>query len=539
MPRTMNMAVTLVLSALLVAPVIAQEQGSFPIEEATIASLQEAMESGRLTSEELVKIYLVRIESIDGPGNPSIREQMARRGPNLNSIIELNPDALKIARERDAERKAGRVRGPLHGIPIVIKDNIDTADRMMTTAGSVALEGNYAKQDAFIVEKLREAGAVLLGKTNLSEWANFRSTRSTSGWSSRGGQTRNPYVLSRNPCGSSSGSAAAVSANLTTIAIGTETDGSIVCPSSANGIVGVKPTLGLWSRSGIIPIAHSQDTAGPMARTVTDAAILLGALTGRDARDEETTEGARHSKADYTSFLDPDSMKGKRIGVVREEFGFDPDVDALMDEAIEVMRKLGAEIVDPVELDTSGEYGASEYTVLLYEFKTDLNIYLAGMPETVKPRTLADLIEFNNANAERTMPWFGQEIFELANEKGPLTDAAYTSALKKNHDLSRREGIDETIATDNLDAIIAPTLAPAWPTDLVNGDHYIGGYSQPSAVSGYPHITLPLGFVHGLPVGISFFGEAWSEPKLLGIAYAFEQATRARQAPKFLSELEM
>ncbi|MBW3564620.1 MAG: amidase [Acidobacteria bacterium] len=535
----MNIAVTVVLGALLVAPVIAQDQGSFPIEEATIASLQEAMESGRLTSEELVKIYLVRIESIDGPGNPSFREQLARRGPSLNSIIELNPDALKIARERDAERKAGRVRGPLHGIPIVIKDNIDTADRMMTTAGSLALEGNYAKQDAFIVGKLREAGAVLLGKANLSEWANFRSTRSTSGWSSRGGQTRNPYVLSRNPCGSSSGSAAAVSANLVTIAIGTETDGSVVCPSSANGIVGVKPTLGLWSRSGIIPIAHSQDTAGPMARTVEDAAILLGALTGRDARDEETTEGAGHSKSDYTSFLDPDSMKGKRIGVVREEFGFDPDVDALMDEAIEVMKKLGAEIVDPVELDTSGEYGESEYTVLLYEFKAGLETYLAEMPERVKSRTLADLIEFNEANEDRMMPYFGQEIFELANAKGPLTDAAYTSALKKNHDLSRREGIDETIATDNLDAIIAPTLAPAWPTDLVNGDHYIGGYSQPSAVSGYPHITVPLGFVHGLPVGVSFFGEAWSEPKLLGIAYAFEQATRARQAPKFLTEVEM
>lgn len=526
----------LAIAFLLALPLTAQ---TFTIEEATIPELQEKMATGELTSEQITQIYLDRIAEIDGLGNPTVAEAQKLEGINLNSIIELNPDALEIARERDRERKAGKVRGPLHGIPIVIKDNIDTADKMMTTAGSLALIGNHAKRDAFIVERLRDAGAVLLAKTNLSEWANFRSTRSSSGWSGRGGQTRNPYVLSRNPCGSSAGTGAAVSANLAAIGIGTETDGSIICPSNANGLVGFKPTLGLWSRSGIIPIAHSQDTAGPMVRSVTDAAILLGALTGVDPRDPETEKSQGHFEKDYTKYLERDALKGKRIGVARQYFGFDPDVDELMEKAIETLESLGAEIVDPANIDTNGEFGDTEYTVLLYEFRNDLNEYLATMPDTVKHRSLAALIEFNKAHEGEEMPYFDQEIFEMAEAKGPLTDAAYLEALEKNHALSRREGIDETLATDDLDAIIAPTGSPAWPTDHVNDDHFVGGYSSASAVSGYPHITVPLGLVHGLPVGISFFAGAWSEPDLIGIAYAFEQATKARRAPKFLAEPEL
>ncbi|HUO84831.1 MAG TPA: amidase [Thermoanaerobaculia bacterium] len=527
----------LILAALF--PLTLQAAEPFSLEEMTIPQFQVKMESGELTSEQIIRRYLDRIAGIDGPGNPTVAEAAKLDGIHLNSIIEINPDALAIARERDEERKRGRVRGPLHGIPIVIKDNIDTADAMMTTAGSLALAGNRAKQDAFIVGKLREAGAVILAKTNLSEWANFRSTRSSSGWSGRGGQTRNPYVLSRNPCGSSAGTGAAVAANLAAAGIGTETDGSIVCPSNANGLVGFKPTLGLWSRSGIIPIAHSQDTAGPMTRTVTDAAILLGALAGPDPRDPETAKNADHRKTDYTPFLDPGALKGKRIGVARKHFGFDPDVDALMEQAIEVIKGLGAEIVDPADIDTHGQFRDSEYTVLLYEFKHGLERYLQAMPESVKVRTLADLIAWNEEHANEEMPYFGQEIFEQAQAKGPLTDAAYLEALEKNHALARREGIDETLATADLDALIAPTGSPAWPTDLVNDDHFIGGYSSPSAVAGYPHITVPLGFVHGLPVGISFFAGAWSEPELIGIAFAFEQATRARRPPRFLEVPEL
>ncbi|MGZ5443217.1 MAG: amidase [Thermoanaerobaculia bacterium] len=479
------------------------------LEELTIAEMQ------RFSARGLTEAYLKRIEALD-------------RG-QINSMIELNPDALAIADVLDAERKAGRVRGPLHGIPIVIKDNIDTADRMATSAGSLALAENIAKRDAHIVRRLREAGVVLLGKTNLSEWANFRSTKSTSGWSGRGGLTRNPYALNRNCCGSSSGTGAAISASFAAVGIGTETDGSIVCPSSACGLVGIKPTLGLVSRTGIIPIAHSQDTAGPMGRTVTDAAILLGAMTGIDSLDPVTATGRAH--ADYTKFLDPDGLRGARIGVARQYFDINDHVKKVMEAALEALRGLGATLVDPVEMKSHGKYNDSEYEVLLYEFKTDLNAYLANT--TVKSRTLADLIKFNEENREREMPYFGQEIFLMAQEKGPLTDAAYRKALAKNHRLSRAEGIDAAMKAHKLDALIAPTGAPVWTTDLINGDHYSGGYSSASAVSGYPHITVPAGSAFGLPVGLSFFAGAWSEPALLKYAFAFEQATKARRAPEF------
>jgi Asp-tRNAAsn/Glu-tRNAGln amidotransferase A subunit and related amidases len=493
------------------------------LEEITLGELQDGMKSGRWTARSIAEGYLGRIEAID------------KHGPAVNSIIELNPDALAIADAMDLERKAGHVRGPMHGIPIVIKDNIDTADKMRTSAGSLALAENIAARDAFVASRLREAGAVILGKTNLSEWANFRSTHSTSGWSGRGGLTRNPYVLDRNACGSSSGTGTAVAANLAAIGIGTETDGSVVCPSSASGLVGIKPTLGLISRAGIIPIAHSQDTSGPMARTVRDAAILLGVLTGADERDPVTASSRTKGHADYTKFLDADGLKGTRIGVARQYFGFNDATDRLMKEAIELIKNLGATIVDPANIKTNGKFDATENDVLQFEFKTDVNKYLAGTPAAVKSRTLADLIKFNEEHRAQEMPYFGQEIFEQSQKRGPLTEKKYRDALAKNHRMSRTEGIDATMAKHKLDAIIAPTGGPVWAIDLVTGDHFTGGYSSASAVAGYPHITVPAGLAFGLPVGLSFFAGAWSEPSLIKFAYAFEQAAKGRQKPKFLA----
>jgi amidase len=504
-------------------------QPPFEWEEVTIAGLQERMQSGASTSRAITEAYLERIAAIDAPSSTAA----------LRSILEANPDALAIADQMDRERASGRVRGPLHGIPIVIKDNIDTADRMKTTAGSLALLENAAQRDAHIVRRLREAGAVILAKTNLSEWANFRSTHSSSGWSGRGGQTKNPYALDRNPCGSSAGSGVAVSANLAAAAIGTETDGSIVCPANANSLVGIKPTLGLVSRTGIIPIAHSQDTAGPMARTVADAAALLSAISGLDSLDSETARGRGHVEHDYTKFLDPNGLKGARIGVARQFFGFNQHVDELMKSAIEAVKGLGATVVDPADIATSGKFDDSEFEVLLFEFKTDLNLYLAQMNPRVPYRTLKDLIKFNEDNRDREMPYFGQEIFLMAEEKGPLSTKAYRDALAKNRRLSRNQGIDATLAKHKVDALIAPTGGPPWPCDLVNGDHFTGGYSSASAVAGYPHITVPAGYVFGLPVGISFFAGAWSEPKLISYACAFEQATKARKKPAMVGSIDV
>ncbi|HEY6118365.1 MAG TPA: amidase [Pyrinomonadaceae bacterium] len=497
------------------------------LDEKTISELQQEMKSGSASSRSITEKYLERINDID------------KKGPAINAVIEINPDAISIAEALDRERKLKGARGPLHGIPILIKDNIDTADHMTTTAGSLALYGSRPEEDAFVARKLREAGAVILGKTNLSEWANFRSNHSSSGWSGRGGQTKNPYVLDRNPCGSSSGSGAATSANLCAAAVGTETDGSVVCPSSANGLVGIKPTLGLISRSGIIPIAHSQDTAGPMCRTVTDAAILLTALAGVDKEDKATQASTGKSSADYTKFLDKDGLRGARLGIARKHFGFNDRVDKLMNGLIDEMKKMGAVIVDPADIPTSGKFDDSELEVLLYEFKADLNAYLARFGPQAAVRSLKEIIEFNERTRDREMPFFGQDLFIKAEEKGPLTSAKYLQALRKNHLLSRTQGIDAVMAKNRLDALVAPTGGPAWTTDWINGDHFTGGYSSASAVAGYPHITVPAGIVFGLPVGISFFAGAWSEPKLIKMAYAFEQATRARQAPRFRPSAEV
>jgi amidase len=505
-----------------------QGVGKFDWEELTVRDAQAAMASGRLSARRLTEMYLERIERID------------RRGPALNSVIETNPDAVSIAEGLDRERKAGRVRGPLHGVPVLIKDNIGTADRMETTAGSLALVGAKPASDAFIVKRLRDAGAVIIGKTNLSEWANFRSTHSTSGWSGRGGQTHNPYALDRNPCGSSSGTGAAVSANLALIGVGTETDGSIVCPSGTCGIVGIKPTLGLVSRSGIIPIAHSQDTAGPMARTVADAAALLKTIIALDPTDPVPWKGLRPSwTQDLTKSLDPAGLRGARIGVARKFFGFNDQVDKLMADAIDLMKREGAVIVDPADIPTHGKFDAPEFEVLLFEFKADLNKYLAGLTPGDHPRTLKALIEFNEKNREREMPYFGQELFTKAEAKGPLTDAAYLKALRSSKLLSQAQGIDAVMIKNRLDAIIAPTGGPAWTTDLVNGDHFTGGSSTPAAVAGYPNVQVPAGYVYGLPVGISFFGRAFTEGILIRLAYAYEQATKHRQPPRLLPEANL
>lgn len=497
------------------------------MEELTIQQMQEKQSTGELTSRELVRMYLERIALID------------QSGPTLNAVIELNPQALEIAARMDDERAQGKLRGLMHGIPILIKENIDTADGMMTTAGSLALEGWHATQDAFVAARLRDAGAVILGKTNLSEWANFRSTHSSSGWSSRGGQTRNPYALDRSPCGSSSGSGAAVAANLCAAAVGTETDGSVICPAQTNGIVGIKPTLGLVSRTGIIPISHSQDTAGPMARTVADAAILLGAMTGVDPRDGPTHDSQGRAHTDYTQFLERDGLQGARIGVARSFFGPNPKVDALIEQCLEVLKAQGAMLVDPVKVKNADRLGKSEIEVLYYDFKADLNAYLSGVGPGF-PHSMEELIAFNEQNRARVMPYFGQEQMLKAQAKGPLDEAAYRKALDTSLRLSRAEGIDMAITRHNLTALVAPSGDPAWLIDLVNGDAPGGGgCTSPAAVAGYPHITVPAGFVHGLPVGLSFFGPAWSEPALIRLAYAFEQATHYRRPPRYLPTVEL
>ncbi len=485
--------------------------------ETNIAELHDQMQRGEVTSEQLVTWYLDRIEAVD------------RSGPALNAMIEVNPDALVIARALDREWQASGPRGPLHGIPVVLKANIDTADQMYTSAGSLALAEHVPPEDAFLVKRLRNAGAVILGKANLSEWANFRSTRSSSGWSSLGGQTLNPYDTTRSPCGSSSGSAVAVAANLSVVAVGTETDGSVVCPSGITGIVGIKPTLGLVSRQGIIPIAHSQDTAGPMARSVRDAALLLTAMTGVDAADPATTDAEIHH--DYAANLTADGLRGKRIGVIRSYYGAgsNPHVEELFEAAIAAMREQGAEIVDGIEIDTDDMYDA-EYEVLLYEFKADLAAYFEASGAPLQ--SLADAIEFNDSNMAEVMPIFGQEIFLEAEARGPLTDEAYLEALATSKRVSR-EGLDGALDEHELDAVIAPTNGPAWKIDHVNGDSFHIGSSSLAAISGYPNVTVPAGFVAGLPIGISFIGRPWNEKQLIEIAYAFEQATGARRAPDF------
>ncbi len=486
---------------------------AFELEEVSLAELQRRMDAGELTAQRAVEQYLERIEAVD------------KQGSAVNAVIELNPDAEAIARELDVERGQGNVRGPLHGAPILIKDNIDTADEMQTTAGSLALEGSIARRDSGVAERLRAAGAVILGKTNLSEWANFRGLRSTSGWSGRGGLTRNPYALDRNACGSSSGSGVAAAASLCAAAVGTETNGSVVCPSSINGIVGIKPTLGLIAQAGIIPIAHSQDTAGPMARTVLDAAMLLDGLADPSTRRTES----------YAASCKPSGLEGARIGVARQLMGRREDVDELAEQALQALRDEGAETLDIDGLPEGGETGRAGYTVMLYEYKADLDAYLAGVGAEVAVKSMADVIAFNQANADRELLYFGQEHFERAVEKGPLDEQEYRDALALTKRMARAEGIDKAVEAYELDAILAPTGGPAWTTDLVNGDHGSGGSSSLAARAGYPNITVPMGFVHGLPVGVSLFGKAWTEQRLIELAYGFELATRHRRAPRFLA----
>ena len=503
------------------SPSLLRTRTGFELEESTVAQLQEAMRSGRLSARSITEMYLNQIQELD------------RRGPVLRAIIEVHPDALEVAERLDEERREGHVRGPLHGIPVILKDNIDTADRMTTTAGSLSLEGSIAVGDSQVAARLREAGAVLLAKANLSEWANFRSNRSSSGWSGRGGQCRNPYDLSRNPCGSSSGSAVAVSANLAPLAIGTETNGSVVCPAGVCGVVGIKPTVGLVGRSGIIPISHTQDTAGPMARTVTDAALLLGALTGIDPLDSVTRGSQGKSYSDYSSFLDRRGLKGTRTGVVRQFFGSHPAVQETMARSLELLRREGSVLIDNVELPDRRQTGSAPLTLMLFEFKAGLNAYLSRLGPSAPVRTLQEIIVCNEEHRAVEMPNFGQELFIQAQEKGALTDPEYLDALNKSLLLAREEGIDKAMDEHDLDALVAPTGGPAWKIDLLNGDPSSGGSSSPAARAGYPNITVPAGNARGLPLGISFFGRAWSEPQLLRIAYAFEQSAHARISPRF------
>lgn len=507
------------------APIAPGSVGAFELDEFTVAQLGAAMREGKWTSRAICEKYLGRIAEID------------KTGPALNAIIELNPDALAIADALDAERRAKGPRGPLHGIPVLIKDNIDTGDRMRTSAGSLALAESVAPRDSFVAERLRAAGCVILGKTNPSEWANFRSSKSTSGWSGRGGLTRNPYVLDRNACGSSTGTGVAISASLAAIGIGTETDGSIVCPSSLCGLVGIKPTVGLVSRAGIIPISHTQDTAGPMCRTVTDAALLLGALTGVDPRDPATKASAGKARTDYSGFLNPDALKGARIGVARSLFGANEAQDLVMERALAAMRDAGAVLVDPADVSSMDKLGDAETIVLRTEFKAGINAYLASLGPYAPHKTLADLIAFNEANREREMPWFGQDTFIKCQATKGLSDPAYLAALAKCRRLSRTEGLDATLARHQLAAIVAPTKGPAWLTDVVSGARAAGGSATLAAVAGYPSITVPAGDVAGLPVGLSFMGAAWNEGVLISLAFAFERATTARRTPRFLPTL--
>ncbi|MDE2805890.1 MAG: amidase [Gemmatimonadota bacterium] len=502
------------------------QPGAFELDEATVADLQAAMESGERTARSITELYLERIAALDG------------QGPELRSVIETNPEALDIADQLDQERQTSGPRGPLHGIPVALKDNLDTHDQMTTTAGSLALEGSIPPQDSFVAQRLREAGAIILGKLNMSEWAYFRGERATSGWSARGGQCRNPYALDRNPCGSSSGSGVAAAANLSALTVGTETGGSIMCPSSTNGIVGIKPTVGLWSRSGIIPISHSQDTAGPMCRTVRDAAVLLGPVTGVDPRDPATAASEGNAHTDYAQFLDAGGLQGARVGVARSFPGFSPDVLAVLDEAVAAMRDAGAVLVDPANLPNAAWNDAQPLLVLEYEFKANLNAYLASLGPDAPVKTLAEVIEFNERNADVEMPHFGQERLIASEARGPLTDQAYLDAVRAIQRGNREDGIDALMAEHNLDAIVAPTRGPGWKTDHILGDSLGGGSSAgPAAIAGYPDITVPMGFVSGLPVGVSFFGRRWSEPVLLRIAYAYEQATNHRAAPTFAETL--
>lgn len=532
MGRRRDIAKTLFYAALIggalfvAGSLCAADVPAFPFAGATIDGLQSRMAAGKLSARELTAAYLTRIAQID------------RAGPALHAVIEVNPDALEIAAQLDAERKAGRVRGLLHGIPVLIKDNIATLDRMETTAGSLALLGARPMHDAFLVTRLREAGAVILGKTNLSEWANFRARSSTSGWSARGGLTRNPYVLDRNPSGSSSGSAVAVAADLCVVAVGTETDGSIVSPSSVCGIVGVKPTVGLISRAGIIPIAASQDTAGPMARTVRDAAILLGVLSSADPRDAVTETRPSGLRVSFVTSLAADALKGARIGIVRGPFGFQPRVDAVMNDVVATLRAAGAEVIDPINLPVVTQLAVPETEVLLYEFKAGLNGWFTSLGANATVRSVAELIAFNEAHRARELPFFSQELLTRAQAKGPLTEKAYRDARELCLKLARTDGIDGVMDARQLDALVAITNGPAAPTDLVNGDRGTGSSSTLAAVAGYPSVTVPAAQLSGLPVGVSFFGRAWHEAELLALAADFETRTHARRAPGFLPTIE-